>query len=45
MEAFLARYLGGRLEPIGEDFQDSHHEIRAGRSLLEGLVGEGAGSA
>ena len=29
-EAFLARHLGGRAEPVGEDFNGSSHEIRAG---------------
>ena len=33
-EAFLARHLGGRLEPIGDDFQGSSHEIRAGGRFL-----------
>ncbi len=34
MEAFLARHLGGRLEPVGDDFNGSSHEIRAGGELL-----------
>jgi dipeptidyl aminopeptidase/acylaminoacyl peptidase len=32
-EAFLARHLGGRCEPIGEDFMGSSHEIRAGSAI------------
>jgi acylaminoacyl-peptidase len=38
VEAFLARHLGGRAEPIGGDFQGSSHEIRAGADIL-GEVG------
>jgi len=34
MEAFLARYLGGRAEPVGDDFTGSSQEIRAGSNLL-----------
>jgi acylaminoacyl-peptidase len=34
VEAFLARHLGGRAEPIGEDFQGSSHQIRAGTDIL-----------
>jgi dipeptidyl aminopeptidase/acylaminoacyl peptidase len=34
MEAFLARHLGGRTEPVGDDFSGSRHEIRAGRKIL-----------
>jgi dipeptidyl aminopeptidase/acylaminoacyl peptidase len=37
VEAFLARYLGGRAEPIGEDFQGSSQEIRAGAEFVEAL--------
>jgi dipeptidyl aminopeptidase/acylaminoacyl peptidase len=33
-EAFLARYLGGRCEPPGDDFKGSSHEIRAGGEFL-----------
>jgi len=33
-EAFLARQLGGRFEPVGEDFAGSSHEIRAGGDFL-----------
>jgi acylaminoacyl-peptidase len=29
-EAFLARHLGGRAEPVGDDFKGSSHEIRVG---------------
>jgi acylaminoacyl-peptidase len=34
MEAFLARHLGGRAEPIGDDFNGSSHEFRAGDELF-----------
>ena len=34
MEAFLARYLGGRAEPVGDDFKGSSQEIRAGGNVL-----------
>ena len=34
MEAFLARYLGGRAEPVGDDFTGSSQEIRAGGNFL-----------
>ena len=37
VEAFLARYLGGRAEPVGEDFQGSSQEIRAGAEFVEAL--------
>jgi dipeptidyl aminopeptidase/acylaminoacyl peptidase len=37
VEAFLGRYLGGRAEPIGEDFQGSSQEIRAGAEFVEAL--------
>lgn len=33
-EAFLARHIGGRCEPIGEDFQGSSITIRAGAEEL-----------
>jgi dipeptidyl aminopeptidase/acylaminoacyl peptidase len=34
-EAFLASHLGGRAEPVGNDFKGSSHEIRAGAGVLE----------
>ena len=34
-EAFLARHLGGRAEPVGDDFKGSRHEIRAGDDILK----------
>jgi dipeptidyl aminopeptidase/acylaminoacyl peptidase len=37
VEAFLARHLGGRAEPVGEDFKGSSIEFRAGRELIPGL--------
>ncbi len=36
-EAFLATHLGGRCEPVGDDFQNSSIEFRAGRELIPGL--------
>jgi dipeptidyl aminopeptidase/acylaminoacyl peptidase len=33
-EAFLARHLGGRCEPLGDDLEGSSHEIRAGGIVL-----------
>jgi dipeptidyl aminopeptidase/acylaminoacyl peptidase len=37
VEAFLAAHLGGRCEPVGDDFKDSAIEFRAGRKLIRGL--------
>jgi dipeptidyl aminopeptidase/acylaminoacyl peptidase len=37
VEAFLAQHLGGRVEPVGEDFAGSTVEFRAGRDLVKGL--------
>jgi dipeptidyl aminopeptidase/acylaminoacyl peptidase len=34
VEAFFATYLGGRCEPVGDDFQTSTIEFRAGRELI-----------
>jgi dipeptidyl aminopeptidase/acylaminoacyl peptidase len=34
-EWFLARHLGGRAEPVGEDFKGSSHQIRAGGEILQ----------
>ncbi|MBV9833982.1 MAG: S9 family peptidase [Alphaproteobacteria bacterium] len=36
-EAFLARHLGGRVEPVTDDFVGSTLEFRAGRDLIPGL--------
>ena len=36
-EAFLAAHLGGRCEPVGDDFKGSTIEFRAGRDLIPGL--------
>jgi acylaminoacyl-peptidase len=33
-EAFLARHLGGALEPIGNDLEGSSHQVRAGADLI-----------
>jgi dipeptidyl aminopeptidase/acylaminoacyl peptidase len=37
-EAFLARHLGGRSQPVGEDFNGSSHEIRAGAAILRQIT-------
>lgn len=37
VEAFLAQHLGGRCEPVGEDFAGSSIEFRAGRNLIPSL--------
>ena len=37
VEAFLAKHLGGRLEPVGDDFAGSTIDIKAGRDLIPGL--------
>jgi dipeptidyl aminopeptidase/acylaminoacyl peptidase len=36
-EAFLAEHIGGRIEPIGDDFEGSTIEFKAGRELVPGL--------
>ena len=36
-EAFLSRHLGGRCEPVGDDFANSSISIEAGREHLPGL--------
>jgi dipeptidyl aminopeptidase/acylaminoacyl peptidase len=38
MEAFLAYHLGGRAEPVGDDFMGSSHEIRAGGEVLQEIL-------
>ena len=40
MEAFLARHLGGREEPVGDDFTGSSHEIRAGGEVLQEILAD-----
>jgi len=37
VEAFLAKHLGGRVEPVGDDFAGSTIDIKAGRELIPGL--------
>ena len=37
VEAFLAKHLGGRVEPVGDDFKGSSIEFRAGRDLVPGM--------
>ena len=34
-EVFLARYLGGRCQPVDDDFAGSSHQVRAGEEILE----------
>ena len=36
-EAFFARHLDGACEPVGEDFEGSSHEVRAGSEILVDL--------
>jgi len=38
VEAFLAEYLGGKFEPVGQDFIGSSIEIRSGAAGVPGLV-------
>lgn len=37
-EAFLAKVLGGRVEPIGEDFKNSTIQVKAGAEFVPGLA-------
>jgi dipeptidyl aminopeptidase/acylaminoacyl peptidase len=37
VEMFLARHLGGRVEPVSDDFVGSTIEFKAGRELIPGL--------
>jgi len=37
VEAFLAAHLGGRCEPVGDDFEGSTIEFKIGRELIPGL--------
>jgi len=37
IEAFLARHLGGRVEPVGDDFRGSSIEFKTGRNLIPGV--------
>jgi hypothetical protein len=36
-EGFLAAHLGGRCEPVGNDFANSTIELKVGRELIPGL--------
>jgi dipeptidyl aminopeptidase/acylaminoacyl peptidase len=36
-EAFLAKHLGGRAQPVGDDFTGSSIQIPTGRDLVPGL--------
>jgi dipeptidyl aminopeptidase/acylaminoacyl peptidase len=38
-EAFLAKHLGGRFQPVGDDFAGSTIKIEAGGELIPGLNG------
>jgi acylaminoacyl-peptidase len=40
METFLACHLGGRAEPVGNDFAGSSHEIRAGSEVLQEILAD-----
>jgi dipeptidyl aminopeptidase/acylaminoacyl peptidase len=44
-EAFLARHLGGRCEPVGDDFDGSSHEVRAGAEILHDIAPQTHASA
>jgi hypothetical protein len=37
VEAFLAKHLGGRVQPVGDDFAGSTIAIPVGRALVPGL--------
>ncbi|HXV76636.1 MAG TPA: S9 family peptidase [Candidatus Polarisedimenticolaceae bacterium] len=37
-EAFLAGHLGGRIEPVGDDFADSSIQVVEGAELIAGLT-------
>ncbi len=37
-EAFLARHLGGRFEPVGDDFTDSSVQVKTGAEDVPGLI-------
>jgi dipeptidyl aminopeptidase/acylaminoacyl peptidase len=39
LEMFLAKHLGGRAEPVGDDFAGSTIAFKAGRDLIPGLDG------
>src|SRR5262245_33308174 len=38
LELFLAQHLGGRAEPVGDDFAGSTIELKAGLELIPGLA-------
>jgi len=38
LELFLAEHLGGRAEPVGDDFAGSSIEFKAGHELISGLA-------
>jgi hypothetical protein len=39
IEAFLAQHLGGRFEPIGDDFKGSSLKLMTGAEQVPGLAG------
>ena len=44
-EAFLAEHLGGRFEPIGDDFEGSSIQVPAGAADVPGLARSAAEAA
>ena len=38
-ESFLAKHLGGRAQPVGDDFKGSSLKVETGGELVPGLVG------
>ena len=38
VEAFIAKHLGGRYQPIGDDFRGSSLRVHTGESLVPGLA-------
>ena len=38
-ESFLAKHLGGRSRPIGDDFKGSSLKVETGGELVPGLAG------
>ena len=38
-ESFFAKHLGGRVQPVGDDFRGSSLNVEAGGELVPGLAG------
>jgi hypothetical protein len=38
VEAFLAEHLGGRVEPVGDDFTGSSIQVKSGADQVQGLA-------